>query len=132
MKNLLTAIVVIAFVAACKNPTISPRAEAENLSINQESDKALFAAAYDGDIAAVKRAIAAGANVNAKGKDNWTPLHDAARNGHKEVVELLVLRGAEADAKDSNEWTPAQSAMRNGHLEIADLLRKQIDESGEN
>ena len=75
-------------------------------------------------------ALAIGSNVNAKGKDNWTPLHDAARNGHKEVVELLVLRGAEADAKDSNEWTPTQSAMRNGHLEIADLLRKQIDVSG--
>ena len=57
-------------------------------------------AAYDGDLAGVQAQLDAGADVNAKGKNGWTPLHIAAANDHKEIVELLISEGADVNAKD--------------------------------
>lgn len=52
----------------------------------------------------------AGANVNAKGLDNETPLHDAAVNGHLKLVKLLVEKGADIYAKNSKGKTPVDIA----------------------
>ena len=78
-------------------------------------------AAWDGNIEAVKQAIADGADVNAK-FDGWTPLHYSAGFGRKEIVELLITAGADVNAK--NEWggTPLDEAKHKP--ETADLLRK--------
>jgi hypothetical protein len=43
-------------------------------------------AAYYGDLADVKRLLAAGAMVNAKHKNGGTPLMAAALEGHREVM----------------------------------------------
>ncbi len=43
--------------------------------------------------------IAEGADVNAKGYLDGTPLHPAAWYGHKEVVELLIANGADVNAE---------------------------------
>ena len=48
---------------------------------NPEADRALIHAAKDGNIEAVKQHLAAGADVNAKGKDGNTLLHYAIRGG---------------------------------------------------
>ena len=48
----------------------------------------LHGACYKGDIEAVKRHLAAGADVNAKDEIGWTPLHLAAVNGRKEAILL--------------------------------------------
>lgn len=56
------------------------------------------------------RLVQAGANVNAKGHENDTPLHDAAINGHIKLVKLLVERGADIHAKNSKGKTPLDVA----------------------
>ena len=66
----------------------------------------LHQAVTDGNIEAVKRQIAAGADVNAKYVDGWTPLHLATT---KEVVELLIAKGADVNAKNTNGMTPLHS-----------------------
>lgn len=53
----------------------------------------------------------AGANVNAKGLDNESPLHDAAINGHYKLVKLLVEHGADIYAKNSKGKTPLDIAL---------------------
>ena len=53
---------------------------------NQE----LIAAAANGKTNQVKYLIKGGADVNAKNKDGYTPLHGAARNGHLETVKYLT------------------------------------------
>ena len=50
--------------------------------------------------------IAEGADVNAKGYLDGTPLHPAAWYGHKEVVELLIANGADVNVKDDDGSNP--------------------------
>ena len=46
----------------------------------------MFSAIKEGNIEAVKQAIASGADVNAKAKGGSTPLHAATDKGHKEIA----------------------------------------------
>jgi ankyrin repeat protein len=63
----------------------------------------LLAAAETGDIVKVENLIAAGAKVNAKGKDGMTPLLAAITKNHASTVKALIDKGARADAKDWSE-----------------------------
>ena len=57
-------------------------------------------AATEGDIEAVRRILNGDpAKVDAKDKDEWTPLHCAVCEDRVEIVELLLMRGAGADAR---------------------------------
>jgi ankyrin repeat protein len=90
-------------------------------------------AAREGNIEAVKQAIADGGDVNVKDKRRWidfrsgfrlrrngeTPLHDAAT---KEVAELLISKGADVNAKNNDGVTPLHYAARYGRKEVAELL----------
>ena len=87
---------------------------------SQPPDISLLEAVFDGNIEAVKQAIADGANVNAK--DGGTPLHHAAGHGHKEIAELLISKGADVNAKNNDEVTPLHWAADMGHKEIAEIL----------
>ena len=86
-------------------------------------DTSIYEAARTGNIEAVKKHLAAGADVNAK--DNvvgWTPLHLAAWFGRKEIVELLIAGGAYVNAKDVDGSTPLHNAADGGQKETAELL----------
>ena len=63
------------------------------------ADQFFHTAARVGHIEAVKRHLAAGANVNVKDGSKWTPLHEAAKAGRTEVAELLIAEGANVNAK---------------------------------
>ena len=59
---------------------------------------ALCWAARQGQIGAVKLLLAAGADVNAMTRSEWTALYVAALNGHAEIVEILLSQGADVAA----------------------------------
>ena len=86
------------------------------------SESVLRSAANDGNIEAVKRQLAAGANVNAPDTYGYTSLHTASSKGHKEIVELLIATGADVNAKNKYEQTPLHRAAYRGRKEIAELL----------
>ena len=79
---------------------------------------AINKAVYDGNIDAVKQAIAAGVDVNLKDGAGFNPLYFAA-SGHKEIAELLIAEGADVNAKSIGGMTPLHSATTK---EIAELL----------
>ena len=86
-----------------------------------EAERALFDAAINGDIEAVKQHLAAGTDVDAKNYGG-TALFSAAGLGHKEVVELLIAEGAGVNVNGRYGETSLNFAALNGHKEIAELL----------
>jgi len=67
--------------------------------------------------------IAAGADVNAKNKDGWTPLVYATSQGNKEVVKLLVEKGADINLEGVfTTHRPLYLAVENGHKDLCELF----------
>ena len=70
--------------------------------VRRSSERVLRIAASDGNIEAVKRQLAAGANVNAPNTYGYTSLHNATDFGHKEIAELLIAKGADVNAMNKD------------------------------
>ena len=89
----------------------------------QSNAMSLHRAAEEGDIEAVKKHLAAGANKNVRaGKWRDTPLHRAAFWGYTEIVELLINNEVDVNAKDKYGCTPLHDAAEYSHFEIAEML----------
>jgi hypothetical protein len=83
----------------------------------------LHEAALSGDVADVRRLVAAGADLEEQyDVDGWRPLHVAAAMGMLEVVTVLVELGADKEAKEANGWRPLHMAAGNGHVETMTVL----------
>ena len=150
MKHLLLTTIATVVLVGC-GPSEADRA----------ADRALIDAAYAGNVEAVKQHLAAGTDVNAKGKygraplhyaatkeivepliakgadvnakdkDGGTPLHYAAKYGRKETVELLIAKGVDVNAKNDYGETPLDQAITRSRTKIADLLRKHSGKTAE-
>ena len=77
-------------------------------------------AASVGNIEAVKRHLAAGADVNAKDVDGLTPLFFAVYYDHNEIVELLIAHGADVDTEEEAFFL--SNATWGGYTEIVERL----------
>ena len=136
MKSQLIAIVAAVLVVGCAT-TQSPEPPTTKVQVRGsdregELDVPILAAAYNGNIEAVKQHLAAGTDVNVKGGfADGTPLHYAAANGHKEIAELLIEKGADVKAKDEGGKTPLDVAIQFKELEITNLLRVIGGKTGE-
>ncbi len=62
------------------------------------------------------------ADVNAKGLDDFTPLHFGASEGHPEMVKFLLGRGALVDSLTTSMRTPLHVACNRGNRPIIELL----------
>jgi len=107
-------------------------------------DISIHDAAFNRNIEAVKKHLAAGADVNAKDFVGATALHNAVRvkvgettaankdvAAQKEIIELLIAAGADVNAKDMDGETPLDWAIKYKRTETADLLRKHGGKTGE-
>ena len=129
MKSILVSIVAAVVLVGCIG--VSQPLEPPTTRV---LDVPILAAAYNGNIEAVKQHLAAGTDVNAADENGWTALHQAAFKGRKEIAELLIAKGADVNAKDSTDGgTPldmAEASWSPNGNEIADLLRKHGGKSG--
>ena len=136
MKSQLITIVAVVVLVGCAT-TQSPEPPTTKVQVRGsdregELDVPILAAAYNGNIEAVKQHLAAGTDVNVKGGfADGTPLHYAAANGHKEIAELLIEKGADVKAKDEGGKTPLDVAIQFKELEITNLLRVIGGKTGE-
>ncbi|REJ76108.1 MAG: hypothetical protein DWQ47_10830 [Acidobacteria bacterium] len=85
-------------------------------------DRALFAAAEEGQTDEIEKLLAAGADINCKLDGDGSPLIGASRNGHTDAVTLLLSRGADVNMAVEGDGSPLIVAAREGHLKIVELL----------
>lgn len=93
---------------------------------------ALGEAARKGDVAAVKKLLDEGVDVNSKFRYGATSLSYACDRGHVDVVKLLLERGADVNVRDSfYNFTPLALSInppmgrKPQHAEIVGLLLKR-------
>ena len=109
MKHLLLTTIAAVLLVGCGEsqqsaPQTEPVAEATKPTTPPKApDISIHDAANEGNIEAVKKALADGANVNAKDEDGETSLHRAAWSGLKEIAELLISNGSDVNAKSEGD-----------------------------
>jgi len=67
--------------------------------------------------------LQAGAAVDARDKDGWTPLHLSAEKGHTDALLALLQAGSAVDAKDNEGRTALDIAKRYQEAEVVAMLR---------
>jgi ankyrin repeat protein len=90
----------------------------------------LHCAAWYGDLEMVQVLLDYKADINARSKGNWTPLHYASdgsfsrRNIRRlpDVAQLLLEHGADVNAPAFDSLTPLHEAARNGRVGVVRLL----------
>lgn len=90
---------------------------------------AFLCSALDGDVAAVKAALAnTPCLVSFVDDDGNTALHKAALNDYAEIADVLLRANANADAKDKDGWTSLHAAAYNDKADVVEvLLRANAD-----
>jgi len=107
MKHLLFTIIAAVVLVGC-----GPKAP----------DISIHDAAKAGDIKAVKQHLAAGTDVDARDKQDKTPLKHAAFSGYKEIVKLLIAEGADVNVKGKGGRTPLHTAAQLSQKATIELL----------
>ncbi|KAF8537052.1 ankyrin repeat-containing domain protein [Trichophaea hybrida] len=73
------------------------------------------------DLSMVRFLLQKGANVNERGEDGRSALHDAVL-GSPEIVRLLLEHGADIDARDYSTELPLYTAVLNNRAHSVQLL----------
>jgi ankyrin repeat protein len=81
-------------------------------------DQALIAASAKGDIAAVERLVAEGANVKAQDSRGRTALLAATHGNHAAVARALIAAGSDVNARDDIQDSAYLYAGAEGRTEI--------------
>ncbi|NWR40688.1 PP16A phosphatase, partial [Tachuris rubrigastra] len=95
---------------------------------NEDGLTALHQCCIDDSGSVVSVLLDAGADVNSRDTELWTPLHAAATCGHLRLVQLLIQRGADLLAVNSDGNMPYDLCEDEATL---DFLESAMAEQGE-
>ena len=79
----------------------------------------LHVASANGQLADARALLESGADANAKGSDQETPLHCTSNEG---VARILLYHRADPNVRDSYDRTPLHRAVERGSAEVAEVL----------
>lgn len=96
------------------------------LRANKElaANKVLLAAALQGSLPHVQKALRDGADVDARDPEGRTPLMCAAEKGNVRIAQVLLAHGASVNARDYAQTTVLSLAAGNGSEDVVTLLLK--------
>ena len=119
MKHVIVALTlagsIVATVAAQNADPQGPRRSDDGVT-------PLLTAIYHGDVQAVDRLIAAGANVRAANREGVTPLSMACLDGDLPIIDRLLKAGADPKERGPNGETLLMFAARNGRVDVITRL----------
>ncbi|RYG15193.1 ankyrin repeat domain-containing protein [bacterium] len=105
----ILTLTLLAIVAVCGGFV----ALSANCFIRLDKDESLFQAAQQGDVAEMKRLIAAGADVNARFDGSALVLVAAVSSGNYAAVELLLKEGANPKLIDEMDGPTLRETYKN-------------------
>ncbi len=93
-----------------------------------QATKDLWAASQSGDVAAVKAALAAGADIEgidfSENHNGRRALNYAALNDHADVIEVLLAAGANIESENRTRFHPLHHAAEAGSINAIKMLLK--------
>ena len=117
---LMAAALVLALASPIQSPP-APAAAAQTQPSPLVEE--LWAAAREGSVDRVRKALDAGAPVDAGNRYQATALMFASDRGHAEVIRLLIERGADVNKQDTfYRMRAVNLAMQNGHEAAVTIL----------
>ncbi|HEB89904.1 MAG TPA: hypothetical protein ENI85_10070 [Deltaproteobacteria bacterium] len=108
-RPFLQLVIVFAIAPICLGPGISVAA-----SLAREAKR--------GNLEKVRELIAAGVDLDARGRGGNTAIYLAAQKGHADVVRALAEAGADVDVDNDFGSTPLHVAARAGHVDVIRVL----------
>lgn len=107
-------------VAALTTLLAAPGAHARTLPIMtpEDASAALLSAAAAGDVPAIERALASGAQIETRDARGRTPVLLATTGGHVAAAQALIARGANVNAQDAQQDSAFLLAGARGLTEI--------------
>lgn len=122
---------------ATERETLTRNRQLKNCVIRQSSNNngrirancirndAIHKKAARGDVNFVRRCLRAGVSPNIRERNNWTPLHSAAKNGRLSVVRLLVQNRAQINTTEIHGNTALDLAARGNYRRVINYLRNK-------
>jgi len=101
---------------------LDENADVEDVAENPTLVRALHSGVAGRSVEVVDALLEAGAGLEARQQDGFTPLMGAAAGGVTEIVERLIAAGADVNARNDAGKTALDFAREHGHTHLEEIL----------